>query len=129
GWRKREGGGGEVGRSLRGIGAQMGKDRRYLLESVVLPSAQIAKGYETTILTTVDERVITGIVKEETKKQLRLVTPENKEVVIPVDDIATRRTGPTARPDELHRKLRQRELGGLVEFLASLKETEKKGGR
>jgi quinoprotein glucose dehydrogenase len=65
-------------------------------------------------------------VKEETKKQLRLVTPENKELVVPLDEIEARRTGPSAMPDDLHKKLTRRELRDLVEFLASLKEPEKK---
>jgi quinoprotein glucose dehydrogenase len=115
-----------VGPALNGIAAQVGKDRRYLLESIVLPSAQIAKGYETTILNLVDGRLVSGIVKEETKKQLRLVTPENKELVIAMDEIETRRTGPSAMPDDLHKKITRRELRDVVEFLASLKEPPKK---
>jgi quinoprotein glucose dehydrogenase len=126
---KLDGQGGDVGPPLNGIAAQMGKDRRYLLESVVLPSATIAKGYETAVLTLADGRVVSGVVKEETKKQIRLVTPENKELVIPLDDVEARRTGPSAMPDDLHKKLSRRELRDLVEFLASLKEPEKKGDK
>jgi len=125
---KLDGQGGEVGPPLNGIAAQPDKDRRYLLESVVQPSAKIAKGYETAILTLVDGRLVTGVVKEDTKKQIRLVTAENKELVIPADDIESRRTGPSAMPDDLHKKLSRRELRDLVEFLASLNEPEKKGG-
>lgn len=124
---KLDGQGGEVGPPLNGIAAQPGKDRRYLLESVVRPSAKIAKGYETAILTLVDGRLVTGVVKEDTKKQIRLVTAENKELVIPADDIESRRTGPSAMPDDLHKKLSRRELRDLVEFLVSLREPEKKG--
>lgn len=123
---KLDGQGGEVGPALNGISVQPGKDRRYLLESVVLPSAQIAKGYETAVLTLVDGRVVSGVVKEDTKKQLKIVTPENKELVIPADDVESRRTGPSAMPDDLHKKLSHRELRDLVEFLASLREPEKK---
>jgi quinoprotein glucose dehydrogenase len=123
-----DGQGGEVGPPLNGIAAQPGKDRRYLLESVVLPSAQIAKGYETAVVTLADGRVVSGVVKEDTKRQLRLVTPENRELVIPADEIEGRRTGPSAMPDDLHPKLTRRELRDLVEFLASLRDPTPKGG-
>ncbi|HEY3788097.1 MAG TPA: c-type cytochrome, partial [Urbifossiella sp.] len=123
---KLDGQGGDVGPALNGIASQMGKDRRYLLESIVLPSAHIAKGFETAVFTLADGRVLSGVVKEETKKQVKIVTAEAKELVIPVEDIESRRTGPSAMPDDLQKKLSRRELRDLVEFLASLKEPEKK---
>ncbi|MDB5306329.1 MAG: Cytochrome c [Gemmataceae bacterium] len=125
---KLDGQGGEVGPPLNGIAGQMGKDRRYLLESVVMPSAQIARGYETVILSLADGRTVSGVVKEDTKKQIKLLTPEGKELLIPADEVEARRTGPSAMPDDLHKKLSHRELRDLVEFLASLKDPEKKGG-
>jgi len=124
-----DGQGGEVGPPVNGIAAQPGKDRRYLLEAVVLPSAQIAKGFETAVVTLADGRVVSGVVKEDTKKHLRLVTPENRELVIPADEIEARRTGPSAMPDDLHPKLTRRELRDLVEFLSSLRDPAPKGGR
>ncbi len=126
---KLDGQGGEVGPALNGLASQMGKDRRYFLESIVLPSATIAKGFETAVLTLTDGRVVSGVVKEDTKKQLKLVTAEAKELVISTEDIESRRTGPSAMPDDLHKKLTHRELRDLVEFLVSLKEPEKKGAK
>ena len=123
---KLDGQGGDVGPQLNGIAADKEKDRRYLLESVVLPSAKIAKGYDTVILVLNDERTVSGIIKSEDKKEIKLVTPENKEIVIPVKDVDSRRTGPSAMPDDLHKKLSRRELRDVVEFLASLKEPPKK---
>jgi quinoprotein glucose dehydrogenase len=123
---KLDGQGGDVGPPLNGIAADKEKDRRYLLESVVLPNAKIAKGFETVVLTLADDRVVSGIVKSEDKKQVKLVTAEAKELVIPVDDIVARRTGPSAMPDDLHKKLSRRELRDLVEFLSSLKVPPKK---
>jgi quinoprotein glucose dehydrogenase len=120
--------GGDVGPPLNGIAAEPGKDRRYLLESVVLPSAQIAKGYETVVLQLADGRTVSGVLKSDTKKELRLMTADAKELVVPADDIESRRTGPSAMPDDLHKKLTRRELRDVVEFLAGLKEPLKKGG-
>lgn len=126
---KLDGQGGDVGPALNGIASQPGKDRRYLLEAVVFPSAQIAKGYETAVVTLADGRVVSGVVKSETKDQLRLVTPENRELVIPAGDIEGRRSGQSAMPDDLHPKMTRRELRDLVEFLADLRDPAPKGGR
>ncbi|AMV30287.1 Cytochrome c [Gemmata sp. SH-PL17] len=121
-----DGQGGDVGPALNGIAADVQKDRRYLLEAIALPNAKIAKGYETAVLTLADDRVVTGIIKAEDKKQVKLVTAEAKELTIPTEDIVARRTGPSAMPDDLHKKLSRRELRDLVEFLSSLKESLKK---
>ena len=123
---KLDGQGGEVGPQLNGIAADKEKDRRYLLESIVFPSAKIAKGYDTVILVLNDDRTISGVLKSEDKKQIKLVTVENKEIVVNVEDVAARRTGPSAMPDDLHKKLSRRELRDVVEFLSSLKELPKK---
>ena len=123
---KLDGQGGEVGPLMNGLATDKEKDRRYLLEAVVLPNAKIAKGYETVVLTLADDRVVSGIIKAEDKKQVKLVTAEAKELTIEVDDIAARRTGPSAMPDDLHKKLSRRELRDVVEFLSSLKEPPKK---
>ncbi|MCE9568244.1 MAG: c-type cytochrome [Planctomycetes bacterium] len=123
---KLDGQGGEVGPQLNGIAAEKEKDRRYLLEAIVLPSANIAKGFETVILVLQDERTVSGIIKAEDKKTIKLLTAENKEIVIPVEDVASRRTGPSAMPADLHTKLSRRELRDVVEFLSSLKEPLKK---
>lgn len=119
---KLDGQGGDVGPALNGVAADREKDRRYLLESVVFPNARIAKGYDTVILLLADETTVSGVVKSEDKKQIKLVTAENKEVVVPVEDVIRRRTGPSAMPDDLHKKLSRRELRDVVEFLSSLKE-------
>ncbi len=126
---KLDGQGGDVGPELNGIAAEPGKGRRYLLESIALPSAQIAKGFETAVLTLVDGRVVSGVVKEDTKKQVKLLTAEGKELVILTEDIESRRTGPSAMPDDLHKKLSRRELRDVVEFLVSLKQPAKKEGK
>lgn len=118
---KLDGQGGDVGPALNGLASQMGKDRRYFLESIVLPSATIAKGFETAVLTLTDGRVVSGVVKEDNKKQIKILTAEAKELIIAAEDIESRRTGPSAMPDDLHKKLTKRELRDLVEFLVSLR--------
>ena len=55
--------GGDVGPKLGKIAKE--KDRRYLLESICLPDAAIAKGYETVVVATDSGQVHSGIVRKE----------------------------------------------------------------
>ncbi len=116
---KVQGAGGEVGPDLTGIGTK--QKREYLLESIVLPDKQIAQGFETVVLTLLDGKVKSGILKSEDAKQVRLMTPEGTVVVVSVADIDTRTRGPSAMPADLIRHLSRRDLRDLVEFLAALK--------
>ncbi len=111
--------GGTVGPDLSGIGAR--KDRRYLLESIVDPNKQIAEGFETLVLELNDGVIVTGVVKGEDGKQVKLMTPEGNLLAVPKADINTRRRGPSAMPADLVKRLTKSELRDLVEFLASLK--------
>jgi quinoprotein glucose dehydrogenase len=115
--------GGEVGPPVNGAGKQT---REYLLESIVLPSKAIAKGFESILITTLDEKSVTGIVKSEDEKEVRLMTAEGKMVTVKKSDIDERRATKSAMPDDLHGKLTKRELRDLVEFLSGLKEEWKK---
>jgi quinoprotein glucose dehydrogenase len=118
-----DGQGGEVGPPMNGAGKQ---PREYLLEALVLPNKAIAKGYETVLVTTLDGKTVTGVVKGEDDKELRLVTAEGKPVSVRKDDIDDRRATKSAMPDDLVTKLSRRELRDLVEFLAGLKAEWKK---
>ena len=120
---KLAGQGGNVGPPLDDVAAK--NDRRYLLESVVFPSAKIAKGYETVNLVLTDGRVVSGIVKGETKSELQLMTADGKEQKIAIEDIEARRTGASAMPADFATKLTRRELRDLVAFLAELRGTKK----
>jgi uncharacterized repeat protein (TIGR03806 family) len=55
--------GGSVGPDLSDVGKRT--KRQYLLESIVLPSAKIVKGFETQVFVMADGRVITGTVQSE----------------------------------------------------------------
>jgi quinoprotein glucose dehydrogenase len=121
---KLDGQGGEVGPPLNGIGAQ--KTREYLLESVVVPNAQIAQGYQSVILNTLDGKSLSGVLRAKDKKQYTLVTAENKVLTIPAEDVESEKPDKSAMPDDLYKKLSKRELRDVVEFLAGLKEPGKK---
>ncbi|QDT14769.1 PVC-type heme-binding CxxCH protein [Alienimonas californiensis] len=114
-----DGEGGEVGPRLDGIAAK--RDRAYLLESIVLPSAKIAEGFATAVVLKEDGQVVTGVLKSETAEALTLVLPTAEEVVIPTAQILDRADGPSAMPADIPDALTKREMRDLVEYLASLK--------
>ncbi len=116
---KIDGVGGEVGPDLTGIGKKQKRD--YLLESIVDPNKQIAKGYETVVITLQSGVIKAGILKSEDAKEVRIMTPEGQLLAIPKTDIEERSRGPSAMPGDLVQKLSRTELRDLVEFLAGLK--------
>lgn len=114
-----EGSGGRVGPELTKIGQD--KDRRYLLESIVLPSQTIAKGFQTANLALIDGRILSGIVQSEDKNQLQLMDPDGKLFTVAIEDILERGEGLSAMPADSIEKLSKRDLRDLVEFLATRK--------
>jgi quinoprotein glucose dehydrogenase len=116
---KVKGEGGEVGPDLTGIGSR--QKREYLLESIVDPNKEIAKGFETVVVTTTSGLVHTGIVKAEDAKELRLITAEGKIVTVAKSEIEERTRGKSAMPEDVIKHLSRAELRDLVEFLAGLK--------
>src|SRR5262249_13379419 len=96
---KLRGEGGDVGPDLTGVGAR--QKREYLLESIVDPNKQIAKGFETVVLALADGHIVSGIVKEEDGKQVRPMTAEGKLVTVKKDDIDERQAGKSAMPADL----------------------------
>jgi quinoprotein glucose dehydrogenase len=116
---KVKGVGGEVGPDLTGIAGR--QNREYLLEAIVEPSKQIAKGFETVVLTLKNGQSRVGVLKAEDAAEVRLVTPEGRLVVVPKDQIDERDTGKSAMPEDLVQKLSRPEVRDLVEFLSGLK--------
>ncbi len=116
---KVDGQGGEVGPELTGIAKK--QPREYLLESIVEPNKQIAKGYETVVLTLTNGKSVVGIVKSEDAKELKLITAEGTLVTVPKDKIDERQAGKSAMPEDLIKYLSRSEVRDLVEFLANLK--------
>ena len=111
--------GGQVGPNLTLIGKD--RDERYLLESICIPDAKIAKGFETAVIADLDGRVFSGIVKTETEDFVELVLADGSQTRILKDEIDARRKGNSSMPADLIKQLTPRELRDLVAYLASLK--------
>lgn len=114
---KIDGRGGEVGPDLSKIGSE--KTREYLLESLVLPSKQIAKNFETTSLAMTDGTLRVGLIKSEDEEHLTLLTAEGNLITVLKSEIDDRGAGKSAMPDDVMKHLSKSDVRDLVEFLAT----------
>jgi quinoprotein glucose dehydrogenase len=114
-----DGSGGEVGPDLSDIGLKQKRD--YLLEAIVHPNKQIAKGFESVLVATVDGEVITGVFKSEDETTLRLMNKDGGLIIISKDDIEERAVGKSGMPEDLIKYLTKSDVRDLVEYLSTLK--------
>ena len=118
---KIDGNGGEVGPDLSRIG--LDKTREYLLEALVDPNKQIAKGFETAILQMADGKVHAGIIKSDDGQRIQLQKPEGAVVVLEKSAIEDRAVGKSGMPEDLVKKITKSEVRDLVEYLSTLRNT------
>ena len=111
--------GGDVGPDLTHVASQ--RDRRYFLESVVLPNKQIAQGFDSVIVILKDGDSQAGVLKNETPEELILNTADKGLVTIKKTDIQSRRASLSPMPEGLGQILSKQDLRNLVEFLSTLK--------
>jgi putative membrane-bound dehydrogenase-like protein len=106
--------GGKVGPDITGSNRA---DLDYLLSNILDPSAVMAKEYQTTIITTADGRTLSGIVKQEDKQAVVLVTA-NETLTVPRGEIDSRRLDDKSMmPDDLLKPLSDAEVRALVAYL------------
>lgn len=113
--------GGAVGPDLSAVGITAEgkpKDRRELLESILLPNAKIAKGFETVVLVTDDGLIYTGVLREETAETVKLMTATGEVVSVPKAKIEERASGKSGMPEDVAKGLSRRDLRDLVEYLS-----------
>ncbi|MBI3865402.1 MAG: DUF1080 domain-containing protein [Planctomycetia bacterium] len=117
--------------TLFGVGNKVGPELTgsnrgelaYLLSNVLDPSAVMAREYIPTVIVTTGGRVITGLIREETKAALTLVTA-NETVIVPRDEIDEQKPGDKSMmPDDLLKPLSDTEVRALVAYVASPKQT------
>jgi len=109
--------GGNVGPGLAGIGEVLTKQQ--LLEAVIRPSARMAPGYETVLVTLSDSSMVAGIVMDRSDEGLKLKIGKEDIQTIASADIAEEETLPSSMPS-VEGVLSRREIRDLVAFLASL---------
>jgi putative heme-binding domain-containing protein len=110
--------GSEVGPPLDGIASR--GDTRFLLESLIEPSAKMAAGYGLVTVTTKGGETAAGNVLGEDDKELRLHQPDGKTIAIPKGTI-TSRTPPMSLMPPMGAVLTKRQLRDVVAYLGTLK--------
>jgi quinoprotein glucose dehydrogenase len=114
-----DGEGGDVGPDLSHVGAQ--KDRRYLLESVVLPNRQIAQGFESVTLTLKNGDSYAGVLKSETPDEISIHPVDSGLLTIKKSEVENRHASISPMPEGMGQILSKEDLRNLVEFLSNQK--------
>ena len=112
--------GGQVGPDLSQIGRI--RTERDLLESILYPSASLARDYESYTVNTKDGESVSGVIQKETSDMLQLAGSTGQPMMIPRNTIAS--ISPSAisiMPQGLEQALSKDELKDLVAYLRSLK--------
>jgi putative heme-binding domain-containing protein len=112
--------GGNVGPNLSQLGAI--RTERDFLESIVLPSASFARGYEPISVVTLSGKIHSGIIGRQSAEAIYLRGSDRSEVRILRSEIEEMHPARVSvMPKGLDRILRPEELGDLVAYLRSLK--------
>jgi putative heme-binding domain-containing protein len=112
-------GGGFVGPELTDVGSRA--QRHDLLESLIDPSAKIAKGYETIVILTRDGRSTSGTFVSESEKSMVIAPPDGGSVTINLEDIDERFNSPISSMPPAAELFTPAEISDLIAYLASLK--------
>ncbi|WP_395737753.1 PVC-type heme-binding CxxCH protein [Prosthecobacter sp.] len=115
--------GSQVGPNLKTIGGT--KDRAYILESLLNPTAKVAPGYGLVTLTTKDGKTIAAVLEKEDAKQVTLRLPDGKKQIFLRDQIASLPPPISVMPPMLG-ILTKPQIRDVVAYLSSLKKTSSK---
>ena len=113
--------GSDVGPNLNGIAVRQPKE--YILEALLTPNKQIAKGFQQVLVKTKSDAIEVGRVERETETELHLIRGDGTRLRLPKDQIAARRQAEkSAMPEGLIKGITRRELRDLMAFLLTLKD-------
>jgi len=115
--------GGKVGPNLSDVGKRTTRD--YLLESVVVPSEKIVKGFETEVIVTKDGLVITGVVQAEDEYEIVIVDARNS-TKIQKSEIDEREKSTVSTMPSVANLLTVDDVRDLVSYLVTLQTTPEK---
>jgi putative heme-binding domain-containing protein len=118
------GAGKEVGPDLSEIGKKLSPESLY--ESILYPSASISHNYETYVLTTKNDTILTGVLVSQTREQVSLKGPDAIVHTFKTAEIdMLQKSNVSLMPADLHKALTVQDLHDLVEYLLTLKEAQK----
>lgn len=116
------GDGKEIGPDLTGSNR---RDLNYILENVLAPNAIIGKDYQMHAFLMDDGRLITGLIREETERLIRVVMTAGTEVVLDPNEVESRKLSEQSMmPMEQFDKMHQADVADLVAYLAGEKQVK-----
>jgi putative heme-binding domain-containing protein len=92
-----------------------------LLEALINPSARLAPGFGTVTLQLKNGKTVSGILNGENNSSITLKSGDQKNEVIPKNQIAKRTNSPSSMP-EMKFILSKKEIRDVVSFLSELKD-------
>ena len=112
---------GRIGPDLTGIGNRF--SRIHLIESILEPSRTVATSYATVVIALSNGRVLTGVKIAETEKTITLGDNQGKTHMISKSEIDEQQMqAKSTMPDDLAKRLSDREFFDLLSFLLSEKQ-------
>jgi putative heme-binding domain-containing protein len=114
--------GGKVGPNI--TGSNRG-NLDYILLNLLDPSYDVPESYRMVVITTVNGRILSGVIAEEDNQRLVLKTAEQPTVVIPKQDIDLRKVSPLSlMPEGQLLKMKKDEVVNLIKYLQTDSQVE-----
>ncbi len=110
--------GGQVGPELSAVGSISPVD--YIVNSILNPDLAIKEAYVTRLISTVDGRLLTGIVIERDDDKVVIKDANNRVTTVSVDDIEAEKDGKSLMPRGLTKFLTHQEFLDLAKFVSEL---------
>jgi putative heme-binding domain-containing protein len=118
-----DGGASKAGPDLYAIGDKYPRPK--LIDAILQPSANIAVGYTTTIVTTKDGEEYTGILQQLNGQMVELIDANAKAVRLPRKEVQGQRSSNISlMPEGLQAGLSLQEFNDLVEYLVTLRQPD-----
>ncbi|MFQ5551938.1 MAG: hypothetical protein ACE5FJ_11955, partial [Gemmatimonadales bacterium] len=111
--------GGAIGPDLTSVAGT--RTAQFIVESILEPDAEIASGYEATLIQTTNGLILDGVVQRETSDSIWLATAEGNVIALAMADVARRRTQEVSiMPGNFAEVLTVTDLHDLLAFLQTL---------
>ncbi len=110
--------GGVAGPALDDVSLR--RDSKFILESLIDPSAHLAPGYGVVTVILNDDKTISGILESETPEALTIKNSDGESVTVKIVDVKERLNAMSSMPP-MAPILSKRELRDLMAFLGQLK--------
>jgi len=111
--------GGDIGPELTFVAGT--RTAKFIIESILQPSDEIASGYESVLIQTTSGRILDGVIRREDADSLWLATAEGDELALAVSEIERRRVQEVSlMPGDFADVISVKDLHDLLAFLRTL---------